>query len=119
MLNLSDDKYIIKTKILLGTIFDQENDEDVFIELKEPNGLKFIRLNDSIKDGKSETVIFEQVVNLLPEVIISHNIYKTETELADNQQVIDALLSKTEALTHVVSEYSEKVLFLLVRQKSK
>ena len=117
----NQDDFILKHRINLGDVFNQEKEEDVFVVLKEPKSLDFIRLNDTISNAGKEdgTKLFEKIVELLPKVIVEHNLYKDEKNILNNEEVVDFISCKTEALTKLVNEYSEKVLFLLIGDKKK
>ena len=109
--------FLIKTKIFLGKVYGFEKDEEVFIELKEPKGIEFMKLNQYVSNEQDGTKLFESIFHLLPSVVVSHNFYKDEKTLLTNQEVVDFLNTKLEAITEVINTYSNEVLFLLLKAK--
>lgn len=94
------------TQIDIGKFID---DDDSFIVLKEPSVRQsmFLRAPQEGLDGESAMVA--AFLEILPDLIVDHNLYEDEDKLMDKQGVADIICDKTPLALFVLKEYSEKL----------
>lgn len=99
--------YIQKVTINFGTLIGEAKDEDAYIVLKEMNTMQTMELNDAHDKGEIELMNFFR--EALPELIVDHNLYETETVKMNNNQITDLIFEKLELTSKVISEYTDAV----------
>lgn len=105
---LSQHKDVIqKITLNIGNFLGSENAEDAKLTLREPNYLETIGLKKAASEG--EEGLARYMSEVLSELLVEHNIYKTEEDLASNQEVCDLIFSKVELADYVASEYFKAV----------
>jgi len=109
MFNRSQKAYggLNASQINIGTFLGEEKDEDAFIVLSELSIDKSMKLRNIINDGESALVDFFSEV--LPSVLVKHNLHETETELMTNEDVIQLIRGKTALFLHVMNEYTHSL----------
>lgn len=103
--------YLIKARLPLGRFFGVP-DDDAYIELREPDTKTTFRLNASFTSGDNEKIIHD-FVEILPGLITSHNLMKSESEAHTATEVAAIVEQKLELFLYVLEEYKEKVIFTL------
>jgi hypothetical protein len=106
-----NDNYLVKARINLGQFFDVP-EEDVFIELKEPNSKALFKMEEAFR-SKDSMIILTVFIELLPSLITAHNLMRTETEKQSSVEVAAIVESKMDIFMHVLNEYKDKILFSL------
>lgn len=113
MVVIKDKSYLITHRVNLGQFFDKP-EEDAYIVLREPDTFTLSKLR-SAKDAGEESggAFIDLFAGVLPDLIVDHDLYKSETQKLTAQEVRDFIYDKTEILTCVVGEYSTNVLSFL------
>ena len=96
--------FIAKFRIDLGEELGAEKAEDAYVVLRECDTLELMELQ-----GQDLKQIVKILKTLLPSLIVEHNIYNTETEQMNSDDVTQLVYSKFKATTKVVREYVEKM----------
>ncbi|MCD1654717.1 hypothetical protein K7J14_08360 [Treponema zuelzerae] len=111
---IEKNRYLIRTKILIGN-FLGGSPEDCFVELREPSTTELYDLKEKwrVTRGSASQSMYA-LVDLLPNLIVEHNGYKSENEKYSSQEMVETILSKIEMFEHVVMQYYEKVLFIIM-----
>ena len=98
----SKNKGLQSVKLDIGTFFDQEKAEDVQITLREVSIAQSMELT---KDTSSKAVL-NMFMELLPDILIEHNLYETPGELMTTENVIDLFKKKGKLLSYIMQEYT-------------
>lgn len=111
---IEKNRYLIRTKILIGNYFGGSA-EDCFIELREPSTKELYELKGRWKEAdKDYEKIMFALVDLLPSLIVDHNAYLNDKDKYSTQELVELVLSKLDMFYYVVSEYYDKVLFIIM-----
>lgn len=103
------DAFLIKVKIEIGEELGLEKADEAFVELRELPTIETLKMKE-LQD-KGEVVLIEYFKSILPQCIVDHNLYETETEKMSNEAITDMIFDKTNLASKVVGEYIEKVFF--------
>jgi hypothetical protein len=101
-------RFLIKTKVFIGDFLGGKK-EDAFIELREPNMTETFKLNETMK----EKGFSEAFMELLPSMIVSHNLNESETVLCKTDEVVNIVCSKTQLFGYLATEYYEKIIVFI------
>ncbi|AFG37629.1 hypothetical protein [Spirochaeta africana] len=110
--------YLVKTTVELGELYGCERPQDITITLKEPGGLDFIELQEGIDpESPNYQAMTKKVIELLPSVIVSHNLHKDADTPLTNAEVVNFIVERAETMTRVINQYTQEVLFLSAKRK--
>lgn len=113
MVVIKDKSYLITHRVNLGQFFDMP-EEDAYIVLREPDTFTLTKMNEAKQtDDASGRAFVEFFAGVLPDLVVDHDLYKTETQKMTAQEVRDLVYDKMEIFMHIVTEYTEHVLFTL------
>lgn len=108
-------KDFIKTvKIDLREEFGADIDEDVFIVLREPPTRQIMALSEAEEKGTS--AIVECFLEMFPELLVEHSLYKDENTLMSKEEVKDLLEQKMSLAVKVVTDYWSSSFFTQMRK---
>lgn len=110
------DNYLVKARMSLGSFFGVPAG-DVFVELREPDTKTTFKLNSVFSSGDNEQIV-NTFVEMIPSLITSHNMMKTETEAYTNAEVAGIIESKLDLFLYVLEEYKEKIIFTLGKKSN-
>jgi hypothetical protein len=119
MVIVKDRSYLITCKVLLGSFFGRD-DEEAFVELREPDNFDANRMNVAIsqaqkaEDNEPTLAAFREI---LPHIIVDHSFYTSETDKMSASAVAELILDRTDLFGAVLSKYSEEVLFTLGKKR--
>ena len=103
------DNAIQKVRVDFGTLIGLEKDEDAYVVLKELPTLEMMQLNEAHEKGRKE--LLEFFVEVLPLIIVEHNLYETETEKRSNDEVARFIYEKLDLTGKVIGEYASASFF--------
>jgi len=110
-------RYLIKAKICIGNFYDAPV-EDVFVELREPDTRELYAMQKKISGiadpGERQRAFMLGMIDLLPLVIVTHNLYASEGIPYKNDDVVELILAKIDLFQYVVTEYYSKVLSFIM-----
>ena len=110
-------RYLIKTKIFIGNFYDAPV-EDVFVEVREPNTRELYAMQEKsaglTDPGERQKAFMLGMIDLLPLVIVTHNLYASEGVPYKNDEVVELILAKIDLFQYVVTEYYSKVLSFIM-----
>ena len=106
-----NNNYLITARINLGRFFGVP-EADAYVELREPSTFDALKMEKAAKGGEPEEslAVFREI---LPRLIVEHNLYRSESEKLSPEEVVEAMVEKMELFSFVVTEYSARVLFSL------
>lgn len=94
-----------KVKIEFGTLLGLEKDEEAYVTLRELDTMTILKFKDVSQTGNQNDVM-EFFKEVLPTIIVTHNLYENETKLMSNQAVTDLIYEKLELTSKVMGEYT-------------
>ena len=97
-----------KVKIEFGTLLGLERDEEAYVTLRELDTMTTLKLKDVSQTGNQNDVM-EFFKEVLPRIIVTHNLYETETKIMTNQAVKDFIYEKLEVTSKVIGEYTSSM----------
>lgn len=100
---------IQKVKVNFGTLIGLEKDEDAYVVLKELPTMEMMQLNEAHEKGKKELLEFFK--DVLPRIIVDHNLYETETQKMANEDVASFIYEKLDVTGKVIGEYASASFF--------
>ena len=103
------DNAIQKVRVNFGTIVGQEKDDDAYVILKELPTLEMMQLKDAHEKGQKELLEFFKEV--LPQIIVEHNLYETEKQKMSNEDVASFIYEKLDLTGKVIGEYASASFF--------
>lgn len=116
-------KFIIKTRIEIGTELGAENPGDAFVILQEPDGLEFMEFQTGVQalEDKNQQTLYstKKIIENLPAVIQEHNLVDDEGKDLSPEEVVGLIRSKTGLMTKVLDQYAREVLYFLLRRSGK
>lgn len=102
--------YVHRQRINLGEEFGKEN-EEVFIILRELDTKSVLKLKEASAKDKdettSETASLEAFREILPKLIIDHNIYETEEKKMNADEVTELIFEKVSTVGKVLKALQE------------
>ena len=103
------DNAIQKVRVDFGTIIGLEKDEDAYVVLKELPTLEMMQLKDAHEKGQKELLTFFK--DVLPQIIVEHNLYETEKQKMSNEDVASFIYEKIDLTGKVIGEYASASFF--------
>lgn len=110
MVIVKDESYLIKTRVAVGKFFGREADE-AFIEIREPDGRDLMRVKTAFSDG--DAALMGAFLDILPRIIVEHNLYKTEEALHSNAEVAAIVNNKAALCLDLFGKFAEQMVFTL------
>lgn len=107
--NKSYDNAIQKVRVDFGTLIGLETDEDAYVVLKELPTMEMMQLNEAHDKGQKELLVFFK--DVIPQIIVDHNLYETETEKMSNEAVAAFIYEKLDVTSKVIGEYASASFF--------
>lgn len=99
------DNALKKVKVEFGKLIGLEEDKEAYVTLKELDTMTILKFKDVSQTGNQNDVM-EFFKKVLPRIIVTHNLYETETKLMTNEEVTDFIYEKLELTSKVVGEYT-------------
>ena len=96
-------------KIEIGDLLGCEKKEEAFVELKEMRTGLVMEMKRAQEKGDDEMIPFFQ--RILPEIIVSHNLYMDEEKKMTKEEVTNLIFDKVELTMRVIQEYSQMSFF--------
>lgn len=103
------DNAIQKIRIEFGKLVGLEEDKEAYVVLKELPTLEMMQLNDAHEKGHTELLKFFREV--LPHIIVDHNLYETEEKKMTDEAVTSFIFEKLDVTSKVVSDYASSSFF--------
>lgn len=103
------DNCIQKVRINIGTLVGLEKDDECYIVLKELPTLEVLKLKEA--HDKGIQAIMEFFKEIIPYILVDHNLYETEQQKMTNEAVADLIFDKNELTNKVITEYSNASFF--------
>ena len=100
---------IQKVRINIGKLVGLESDEECYLILKELPTLEVLKLKEAHDKGLQ--AIMEFFKEIIPLILVEHNLYETEQQKMSNKDVADFIFEKSELTNKVISEYSNASFF--------
>lgn len=94
-----------KVKIEFGTLLGLEKDDEAYVTLKELDTMTTLKLKDVSQTG-TQNEVMEFFKEVLPKIIVTHNLYETETKLMTNQAVADFIYEKLDLTSKIIGGYT-------------
>lgn len=104
------DNCIQKVRINIGKLVGLENDDECYIVLKELPTLEVIKLKEAHEGGLQK--IMEFFKEIIPYILVDHNLYETEQQKMNGKEVADFIFEKSELTNKVITEYSNASFFI-------
>jgi len=95
---------IQKVRIEFGTLIGLDEDKEAFVVLKELPTLEMMQLNEAHQKGQAALLGFFREV--LPRIIVDHNLYETEQKKMASDDVVAFIYEKLDVTSKVISEYA-------------
>lgn len=99
------DNALKKVKIEFGKIIGLEEDKEAYVTLKELDTMTILKFKDVSQKG-DQNDLMEFFKEVLPKIIVTHNLYETETKLMTNEEVAAFIYEKLELTSKVMGEYT-------------
>ena len=100
---------IQKIRVEFGTIIGQEKDEDAYVVLKELPTMEMMQLKEAHEKGQMELLSFFKEV--LPQIIVEHNLYETKTQKMKNTDVAAFIYEKLDLTGKIIGDYASASFF--------
>ena len=107
--NKAYENAIQKIRVDFGTIIGLEKDEDAFVVLKELPTMEMMQLNEAHEKGRKELLEFFK--DVLPLIIVDHNLYETEKQKMSNEDLASFIYEKLDLTGKVIGEYASASFF--------
>ncbi len=98
------DNAIQKVRIEFGTLIGLEQDKEAFVLLKELPTMEMMQLNEA--QGKGHSELLKYFKEVLPHIIVDHNLYETEEKKMTNEAVTGFIFEKLDVTSKIVSDYA-------------
>ncbi len=106
-------KYLVTARVPIGRFFDVP-DDDAYVELREADIQSTLELEKAKSLDESSQI--EECVGWfrrhLPDLIIGHNLYRTEDQPMTSSEVTELIFDKSQMMLDVWMAYREKVGFI-------
>jgi hypothetical protein len=99
------DNALRRVKIEFGTLIGLDEDKEAYVTLKELDTMTILKFKDVSQSG-NQSDLMEFFKGVLPKIIVTHNLYETETKLMSNEDVANFIYEKLELTTKVMSGYT-------------
>ena len=100
---------IQRVRVEFGTLIGLEKDEDAYVVLKELPTLEMMQLNEAHEKG--HVVLMKFFHEVIPHILVDHNLYETEEKKMTDKAVTDFIFEKLELTSKIVSEYAAASFF--------
>ena len=111
---IEKNRYLVKEKIEIGQFFGSKP-EDVFITLREPSTTEVYDLQNKWREANGDkTKVMEALIDILPDIIVDHNMFRDEKSKYTNTEVKEIVLSQINLFSFVIGHYCDKVLFIIM-----
>lgn len=102
------DNSLRRVKIEFGTLVGLEEDKEAYVTLRELDTMTTLQLKDVSQKGTQNDMMafFKEI---LPKIIVTHNLYETETKIMTNDAVANFIFEKLELTSKVMSEYTKSM----------
>lgn len=97
-----------RVKVEFGTLIGLEEDKEAYVTLKELDTMTTLKLKDVSQKGDQNEVM-EFFKDILPRIIVVHNLYETETKMMSNEDVANFIYEKLDLTSKVISEYTKNM----------
>ena len=99
------EKSLRRVKIEFGTLLGLDEDKEAYVTLRELDTMTTLQLKEVAQNGSQNELMyfFKQI---LPKIIIVHNLYESENKIMTNEAVADLIYEKLELTSKVISEYT-------------
>lgn len=94
-----------KVKIEFGTLLGLEKDEEAYVTLRELDTMTILKLKDVSQTG-NQNEIMEFFKEVLPTIIVTHNLYENETKLMNYKEVTDFIYEKLDLTSKIIGGYT-------------
>ena len=102
------DNSLRRVKIEFGKLVGLDEDKEAYVTLRELDTMTTLQLKDvSQKGTQNDLMIFFK--EILPRIIITHNLYETENKIMTNEAVANFIFEKLELTSKVMSEYTKSM----------
>lgn len=99
------DNALKKVKVEFGKLIGLEEDREAYVTLKELDTMTILKFKDVSQSGNQNDLL-EFFKGVLPKIIVTHNLYETETKLMSNEDVASFIYEKLELTSKVMGEYT-------------
>lgn len=99
------DNALKKVKVEFGKLIGLEEDKEAYVTLKELDTMTILKFKDVSQKG-DQNDLMEFFKEVLPKIIVTHNLYETETKLMTNEEVAAFIYEKLELTSKVMGEYT-------------
>ena len=99
------DNALKKVKVEFGKLIGLEEDREAYVTLKELDTMTILKFKDVSQKG-DQNDLMEFFKEVLPKIIVTHNLYETETKLMTNEEVAAFIYEKLELTSKVMGEYT-------------
>lgn len=103
------DNAIQKVRVEFGTLIGLEEDKEAFVLLKELPTMEMMQLNEAHEKGHKELIEFFRQV--LPYIIVDHNLYETDEKKMTTEAVTSFIFEKLDVTSKIVSDYASASFF--------
>lgn len=104
--NKNYDNSLRRVKIEFGTIIGLEEDKEAYVTLKELDTMTTLRLKDVSQAGnQNDLMMFFK--DILPKIIVTHNLYETENKMMSNEEVTNFIYEKLELTSKIMGDYTK------------
>lgn len=100
------EKALRRVKIEFGTLIGLDEDKEAYVTLKELNTMETLQLKDVSTTG-NQNEMMAYFKEILPKIIVVHNLYESENKLMDNKAVADFIFEKLDLTSKVMAEYTK------------
>lgn len=97
-----------RVKIEFGTLIGLEEDKEAYVTLRELDTMTTLKLKDVSQSG-SQNDMMTFFKEILPRIIITHNLYETENKIMSNEAVADFIFEKLDLTSKVMGEYTKSM----------
>lgn len=100
------DNALRRVKIEFGTLIGLDEDKEAYVTLRELDTMTTLRLKDVSQTGnQNDLMMFFK--DILPRIIVTHNLYETETKIMSNEEVTNFIYEKLELTSKVMGDYTK------------
>lgn len=100
------DKALKKVKIEFGTLIGLDTDAEAFVILKEMDTLSTLKMR-ALAEKEDEVIVYFK--ELLPNILVDHNLYETEDKKMSPKDVANFIFEKLEVSSKIIGDYTSSV----------
>ena len=94
-----------KVKIEFGKLLGLDKNDEAYVELKELDTMTTLKLKD-VSQGGDQNQVMEFFRDILPKIIVKHNLYENETKLMTPEAVTNLIYEKLDLTSKVMGDYT-------------